>query len=439
MVAIAAVSKTSASNPVAFYRILVRDKNLQFIGEATWQRLQINLFFNEVGRWQIEVDGKSETAELFRRIAADPENEGKGGIYITRNGHFLISGPMTEIEEEVSQEGERLIISGSCDLRFIENHLALPHPQYFNSPYMTLDGTASGGHSDYIPDKASPAALYASTHIHTAVRSNIGEGAPSQRPPLPFLTTRDNQVGYLIPAGEHTIARGENLFELCKGVADYSDYKGYPIRMTAYQYQSGVNSDGSPAYKIMFECIAAQDKPNALLSPEAGTVTAYTYRREAPEANKILMGGSGQGKARKFAYGGDSVSQGLYGIIESFEEYTGGEETNWATEEKLLKKEIDAILAERAEKTIFAFQFQETPAVQYGEHFQIGDRVPIVIKNQSTMEVIREVSFDVSGEEETIEIVAGPQSAISRGLRLFDRVKKLEHRYSGLTKRTLGE
>jgi len=259
-------AKTSASNPTASYRILVRDKDLRFIGEATmWQRLQVNLFFNEVGAWQIEIDGKSETAELFRYIAADPENGGIGGIYIERNGHFLISGPMTQIEEEVSQEGERLTVTGACDLWFIAARLALPHPRYFNSPYMTTDGTASGGHSDYIPNKDNPFAQYASWHIHQAVRYNIGENAPAQRPPLSFLTTRDNQVGYLIPAGEHTIARGENLFELCKGVADYSDYKGYPIRMTAYQYQSGVNSDGSPAYKIMFECIAAQDKPNALL------------------------------------------------------------------------------------------------------------------------------------------------------------------------------
>jgi len=433
---------TAVADPsrAADYRILVRDKNLQFIGEAAaWQRLQVNLFFNQVGAWQIEMDGKSETAELFRSIAADPQNGGRGGVYIERNGHFLISGPMTEIEEEVSQNGVRLTVTGSCDLRFIATRLALPHPQYFTSPYMTLDGTSTGGHSDYIPDKASPADMYASSHIHIAVRTNIGEGAPAQRPPLPFLTTRDNQVGYLIPAGEHTIARGENLFELCKGVADYSDYMGYPIRMTAYQYQSGTNPDGSPAYKILFECIASQDKPNVLLSPEAGTITAYTYRREAPEANKILMGGSGQGAARRFAHGGDTVSQGLYGIIESFEEYTGGDATIWAIEQKILKKEIEAILAEKAEKTFFTFQFQETPVIRYGEHFQIGDRVPIVVKGQQTTEVIREVSFEVSGEEESIELVAGPQSAISRGLRLFDRVKNLEHRYSGLTKRTLGE
>jgi len=41
--------------------------------------------------------------------------------------------------------------------------------------------------------------------------------------------------------------------------------------------------------------------------------------------------------------------------------------------------------------------------------------------------------------EERIELVVGKQSAISRGLRLFDRVKNLEYRYNGLTKRTLGE
>jgi len=83
---------------------------------------------------------------------------------------------MTEISETVSAEdGEMLIVSGSCDLQWIADHLALPHPRYFRSPYMTLDGTAKGGHSDYIPNKRTPSAQHASWHIHTAVRTNIGE------------------------------------------------------------------------------------------------------------------------------------------------------------------------------------------------------------------------------------------------------------------------
>ncbi len=429
------------------YRIRVRDKDFRFIGEVPhWIRLQINLYHNEVSKWRLELDLNSEGAKHFLKIAADPDNGGKGGVYIERNGHLLLSGPMTEISETVSAEdGEMLIVSGSCDLQWIADHLALPHPQYFRSPYMTLDGTAKGGHSDYIPNKRTPSAQHASWHIHTAVRTNIGEGAPSQRPPLPFLTTRDNSVGYFIPSGEHTIARGENLFELCKGVADYSDYKGYPIRMTAYQYRSGTNPDGSPAYKIRFECIESQEKPNVILSPDLGNIIAWTYTRQRPEGNMILMAGSGEGSARKFSYGGDDPSKQFYGQIERFEEYTGalpneGEgDPEWSVEKNLLNMEIHAKLAEYAERTIFEFQFQETPSVQYGRDFQIGDKVKVVLRRQSTIDVVRSVSFDVSDQEERIGVVVGKQSAISKGLRLFDQVKKLYYRYDALTKRSLGE
>lgn len=430
----------------AKYRIRVRNKDLQFIGEVPhWIRLQVQLYFNEVSKWVLELDLNSEGAKHFLNIAADPNNGGKGGVYIERNGYFLLSGPMTEITETVSvDEGEKLIVSGSCDLQWIADHLALPHPKYMTSPYMTTDGTANGGHTDYFPNLSDTTTnAKASTHIHNFVWDNIGEGQEQVSRRLSFLTTRDNLVGYTIPNKERSAGRGENLFELCKGIADYSDYKGYPIRMVAYQYQSGTNPDGSPAYKIRFECLASQAKPNAIMSPDLGTITAYTYTRQRPEANQILMGGSGQGKSRRFAYSGDTASKNLHGVIESFEEYTGhindSQNSRWNEEKETLAREIGAILAEKAEKTIFSFQFQETPTVQYGRDFQIGDIVPVRLKRQSTTDVVRAVSFDVDGDQERIEVVVGKQSAISKGLRLFDRVKNLEYRYNGLTKRTLGE
>jgi len=432
----------------AKYRIRVRNKDLQFIGEVPhWIRLQVQLYFNEVSKWVLELDLNSEGAKHFLNIAADPNNGGKGGVYIERNGYFLLSGPMTEISETVSaDEGERLIVSGSCDLQWIADHLALPHPKYMSSPFMTTDGTANGGHSDYFPNLADTTTnAKASTHIHTFVWDNIGEGQEQSSRRLSFLTTRDNLVGYTIPNNERSIGRGQNLFELCQGIADYSEYKGYPIRMIAYQYQSGANHDGSPAYKIRFETVAVQTKPNVILSPDLGTITDWTYTRQRPEANQILMAGSGQGKSRKFNYAGDEPSKALYGVIEAFEEYTAAQPNNgdgdpkWSEERAILFKEIYAKLAEYAEKTIFTFTFQETPTIQYGRDFQIGDKVSVRLKRQSTTDIVRAVSFDVSGEEERIELVVGKQSAISRGLRLFDRVKNLEYRYNGLTKRTLGE
>lgn len=435
------------------YRIRVRNRHLKFIGEVeSWINLEIQLHMNDVGVWAIEVSVPSETdpkktsksAQLFLDIAADPNNSGKAGVYIERNGHFLMSGPLTEIEETCSDSGHTLKVIGSCDLQFIADKMAMPHPRTWSSPYMTVDGTTGTGHSDYMPNKGSTGARRASWHIYAAVRNNIGENGPSGRPPLPFLATRDNSVGYLIPEGEYTIARGENLFQLCKNVADYSDYKQYPIRMTAYQYDTGQkDSDGSPVYKVRFECLAAQNRANVILSPDLGTIGNYTYTRKRPEANTILMGGSGEGKRRLFYYGWDTPSLQAYGTIESFEEYTGirtGEDgVTWAQERAKLTQEIQAILAEKAEQTTFTFEFRETPMIQYGRDFQIGDRVYIRLRGKETSEVVRFVSFAVSGNEERMDLVVGKQSSIYKGLRLFDDMQKMKFRYSDLTKRTLGE
>lgn len=427
------------------YRIRVRNKDLKFIGEVGhWISLEVHLLYNELSKWSIEIDASSKAAELFWQIASDESNEGRGGVYIERDGHFLLSGPMTEFVEYATGKTKTYKASGTCDLLWLANHLAAPHPRYFNSPYMTVDGTTTRGHADYIPNRDEPQAAYSSWHIHTAVRTNIGEGAPAQRPPLPFLTTRDNSVGYVLPSGEYTIARGENLFELCRGVADHSEYMGYPIRMTAYQYDTGdKDDDGTPIYKVRFECLESQNRPNVILSPDFGTIGNYTYTQRAPQANMILMGGSGEGNARRFAFEGDPKSIAKYGRIESFQEYTGfqndDQNSQWNEERAKLLQEIRMRLAEQAEQTIFEFEFREMPTIKYGRDFVIGDQVSIQLRGKTTTDIVRRVSFLTRGHEERIELVVGKDSFLAKGLRLFDDIEDLKYRYTGLIFRNKGE
>jgi hypothetical protein len=431
---------------MAQYRIRVRNRDFRFLGEVDkFISLQIVMRMNEVSTWVLEIDAESAAASYFRENAANPNDGGRGGIYVERNGFFLLSGPTGTIREIVTDDGAILQVSGTCDLYWIAKHLAMPHPRTWSSPYMTIDGTSSGGHSDYIPNKGSTGSLPASYHIYTAVRFNIGESAPTQRPPLPFLETRNNQVGALLnpSAGEYLIARGENLFELCKSVADFSDYRGSPIRMTAYQYDTGTTTvDGLPIYRVRFESLASQFRPNVIFSPDLGTMGNYTYERIPPQANRILMGGSGEGRSRRFAHGQDEASVAAYGQIEMFAEYTGvnsadGSST-WTEERGKLLQEIDALLAENAEQTAFSFDFRETPQIQYGRDFELGDRVTIRIRGAETQQLVRGVTFNVSGTEENMEVMAGT-GYITKGLRLFDQFKWLKHRYSDLTKRTIGQ
>src|SRR5690606_42014748 len=125
----------------ADYRKQESNKDVQFGGEVPhWINLKINLYFNEVSKWRLELDLNSEGAKHFLNIAADPNNGGKGGVYIERNGYFLLSGPMTEISETVSaDEGERLIVTGSSVLQWRADHLAQPTPKYMTSTFNLTD------------------------------------------------------------------------------------------------------------------------------------------------------------------------------------------------------------------------------------------------------------------------------------------------------------
>jgi hypothetical protein len=92
-----------------------------------------------------------------------------------------------------------------------------------------------------------------------------------------------------------------------------------------------------------------------------------------------------------------------------------------------------------AETTSFRFGFRETPSVMYGRDFAVGDIVPVRLRigkenrTFSTTEILRQATFTVKGNTELIEmIVGGGEGVITNGLRLFDRIKKMEYRQKQL-------
>ncbi|SFT04046.1 Gp37-like protein [Marininema halotolerans] len=426
---------------MAEYRVRVRDKTFGFIGEIDeWISLEISLMYNDISKWILKLDANSKGAQFFYDLMMDSNIGGVPGIHVERNGYFLLSGPMTDAEEVVSpSEGETLTIYGSCDMQWIADRLALPHPKYMASPYMTssLYGDGSNGHQDAYPNAGDTKDRYASNHIHAFVSDNIGQDQEYPLRRLPFLNCISRNCGYLIPNEETSYGRGENLLQLIQGIADYSEYKGKPLQILCRQYWTGSK------WEVRFETVEPSSKPGAVMSQSLGSIIGYTYKRSRPTANMIQVGGSGEGVKRVFAHSGDNPSIAYYGLIESFEEYTGTKydekDPKHAKELKVLVKEVKAKLKETAEQTVIQLNFQETQAVQYGRDFGLGDKVPIYLKRTSTTDIVRSATFRLQGKEETIELTIGNQGVISKGLRVFDRLNKLEYRYNGLTKRTLGE
>ncbi|MCS1351141.1 siphovirus ReqiPepy6 Gp37-like family protein [Mechercharimyces sp. CAU 1602] len=418
------------------YRIRVRNKKFEFVGEVDeYISLQVELKYNEVSKWTLKLDATSDGAQLFYNLMDDPNNGGIGGVYIERNGYLLLSGPYLDAEEEASVAGEYLTLSGSCDMIWIQNHLALPHPKFMASPKMSSSlypDSTTNYHTDQYPNEGDSNKRYASNHIHSFVVDNFGQTQEESLRRLDFLNCVDNDNGYLIPNAEKSRARGESMLPFIQGIADYSEYKGYPLQILCRQYLNAGD------WEVRFETIEPSIAGNAVMSMSLGTIVSYTYKRIRPKATQILVGGSGEGVDRVFAYTKDDASRSMYGRIEAFEEYTG-EKPDDGEETKNLIKYANQRLSEYGEQTSFQFQFQETEAVRYGRDFKLGDKVRVILKRQTTTNIVRAVSFSVSGNQEEIQIAVGKTNAVHTGLRLFDRLRNLEHRYDGLTKRTLGE
>lgn len=434
---------------MAKWKVVVRKggttTNFIDIGEIDqWISLGVNLNYNEVSRWELTLDATSLGAKLFYEIAAHDQNRGRGGVRIYRDGDLILSGPMFNIRERVNAREKVLIVQGADELGYVADRAHLMNPRYFT--------TAMNGR-DYVPDKVTTTddAYYAGAIVHEAIDGhviNTGGGGRN----IGFATSVRSNIGFNFKYANGVsgtveykwlIGGGENLWDNIKTILDFSEYKGMPVRL--YGRQEGD--------QVVFRTEIPTLKPNAKLSYKLGTITEYEYSRERPECNQLLVGAtvrsssSDNSPKRIFSHGGDQVSKDYYGWIEKFEEHGSARSLEGSTTTSEAYKELDkyiqAKLKEYGEKITFAFKFQETPGVKYGHkpdadgvsYFRIGDIVPVELINTSTTDIVRQVNFRVSGAEETIEPIVGPQGVIARGFRHFDKLKRLESRYTGLAVR----
>lgn len=451
--------------PMPEYWIRVRDKNLQFIGEIDhFHEFEWELAWMEAGKWSLSLPYSSKAAELLLEVAADPNNQGIGGIYVVRNGIFLFSGPLEEAHEEWNESaGHTLQVNGYDELALIDRRLVLPHPKRFVSPYMDAtkyvspDPTFSTPyHVDRFPNLGDstvyPAGAAAMEYIH----DNIGESAtyapdgtqPRRVPQLATKNINDDPISsfYGADVTEDTPfrSRGERLLDMVQTICNFSEWNGAPIQIRGRQLDNVVDPSGDSygGRRIYFEDFVSEDKPNVIFAPELGNLRAYKYSRIPPKANMVQVAGSGENEKRVFAHAGDEPSRKLHGDRELFTEYTGqapaADETAATAQLPELSNHVYATLAENAEETRLEISPRDTEAVQFGRDWGPFDTVTVRIRGEETKNIIRVISGKVDNNGEDISVVIGNQGAVASGLRLFDRVKDLEYRYDGLTKRAYG-
>lgn len=379
------------SEPV--WRIYVRDNRRVRIGEITeYQSLHLNLVFNDVSSWQLVLDADAP-------LAADVSRFG-WGIIVTRDDVPVLSGFVSDVEREwsVSDDGEvtdTLNITGVDDTWLLFTRLAYPvpfGPPYTSQAYDVRTGIASTVMRDYVANNAAGAA-------------HVARGYST-------LDVDDDPLLGLTVTGR---ARFQHLTGLLQSLATAGGGLGFRVLQTGERANFEVYQPVDRSASVRF-------------TPDTGTLRRYRYRKALPEANYVLVGGSGEGTARVIVEGEDTASRTEHNRIEQFRDRRDTADT---TE---LQQAVSEELANFASKIELEFEPIDTPQQRFLDHYGLGDLVTVEAGEDRVQQAIRSVKIGLTGAG--LQIVptlgtpgpVGQPSFFAQYNRLRQRVSHLERR-----------
>lgn len=272
------------------YRIEVRDKNLNRIGEIdTWISLDMVIQFCDQGSWKLLVKNGTPQADLLQQ---------GGGVAVYQEGveKPILTGPIDTFQtywtvEQHTGQGS-VYVGGKTDNVHAYSRLAFPDPSK----------TVANQYSSSISSrnvKAEPAQL-----IWTEVNKSLGSGALSDRQ-VPGLNagTKPSYGGDPRSDTLRYDVLGEKFSDWC------SDKKtGWRLL-----YNADTKSIDLDVYQ-------PRDLSKSVrFSPELGNIREYVWSLSAPKVTRVIVACQGEGTARYIWQKIDSVSEAEWSIkIEQF-------------------------------------------------------------------------------------------------------------------------
>jgi hypothetical protein len=279
--------------------------------------------------------------------------------------NFGFSGPLTSAKRVQTQEDPEGTweLSGLTDDLILGEKLAYPTPA-------VADVTAQTDEQDVRTGLASSIIL-------GYVEANIGSLAPEERQIPNLVLGADPAAGSTLTGK----ARFDNLGELLTRLASV-DGLGFSLRQSGSDLEFFVYvPEDRSAYVRM-------DIQNNFL-----TKSEYTYT--APEATRVIVGGAGDGVSRSFAEVTTTDSEDAETAwgrrIELFKD-SRSENTSLAlhqagTEELADKgKTLEAVSVSPSDDVTMAF----------GTDWNLGDKIAVVVGENSIVQIVTEVAFSVS-------------------------------------------
>lgn len=379
------------ANPEPVWTLYVRNADLGREAQIDdYTTLNAIVRFNDVGTWELKLDRRAAAADALVQPGA--------GIEIRRDDFVILTGPVTRVKRDRSDRINALTVSGVDDNVWLQRRLAHPQPASTAPPYSTsADDVRTGA---------------GSTVIWEYVNVNLGPGAISTRE-LPTLTmATDPEVGADVTGR----ARYDELLELIKGLAVAGGDLGFKI-----------SQDGAG---LVFSVYEPDDKSTSVVFSEGfGNLSAFTYEQTAPTYTYVYGGGEGEGTARTIVEGQDSTAVAAWGRIEKLvdaREKEDGPEVS---------QQIATALAENAEKLSLEITPVDTTNLKYGEHYQLGDIVSVVVDGVVLTDIVRQVEIKLSpqGPQELVPVLGTPGQKDL--IALFTAVRDLAARTRNLERR----
>jgi hypothetical protein len=362
--------------------MFARDASLRRVAEIDdFTKAEIVQRFNGTGAWLLDVPAR--LAGLF---------DFTSGVVFVRDGRTVMSGPVTGLQRVRDESRDALTVSGPDDNCWLDRRLVLPVPS--GPPYPTAYDVRRGA---------------AETVLRGYVEANAGPAArPERRVPGLMLAADLLRGGTVTGRG-----RFQTLHELLRPLALAGGDLGYRI----VQQGNGLE----------FSVFAPTDRTRtAIFSEGLGNLAGFSYEAHAAEANYIIVGGQGVGATRTIVERGDSSSIVAYGRVEVFKDRR---DTDDPVE---LQQAIDEELAERADRVGLSIAPVDTEGLRFGVDYDLGDRVTVMVDGTPVRDLLREVTFRLGADGETVTPTVGTPSHPGAVLGIFEQLRRLRSRVSGL-------
>jgi hypothetical protein len=376
--------------------IEVRNANLERVGQilpVDLVKFQAVLRLRNVGSWAITLPNDHHLVDDLRATGA--------GIVVTGPSGVVLSGPMTNATYTANAEhpdGD-WVIQGVDDSVILGERLAYPQPS--NSDVTTQDtefDTQSGA---------------AETVIYHYVDANIGPSASVARQ-IPELTLgTDLGRGNTVTVS----ARFDRIGELIGPIAEESGL-GFDVVQNGgvLEFSVFVPTDRS-AYVRM-------DIDNNQL-----TQTEYVY--SAPVTTRAIVAGQGEGVNRTLieATSTESLaSETAWGRrVERFIDSRNG-----ATVAALNQAGAEELAVNGTTLTKVSVTPTDDTTMQYGVDWNLGDKVSVVVADQTVSTTITEVGLQMSKEGVVVTATVGEPTGFSFEAKISQKQVNTENRVSAL-------